>query len=99
MTPARRRDQATVCRPRWPGPSDSWRPTPAEGRGREAVNGRRPPRQRQPASVARREAHRGGLRPAALELLLVAALFLAYKVGRQIISGQVGEALSNAASV
>jgi hypothetical protein len=95
MTPVRRRTRTTACRPRRSSDSRQRAPAPvARGRG-----GRRPPRQRPPASVPPPEARRGRLRPAIRELLLVAALFLAYKVGRQIISGQVGEALSNAASV
>jgi len=114
MTPAQRRTQATICRPRRPiGASDSRQPTPAESpvartvlstpgtrtRRGGAASGRRPPRQHPPESVTQPEATRGRLRPAIRELLLVAGLFLAYRLGRQIISGHVGEATANAASV
>ncbi|GIF73302.1 hypothetical protein Asi02nite_28200 [Asanoa siamensis] len=43
--------------------------------------------------------NQGRLRAAIRELVLVVALFLAYKMGRQVVSGHVGEAMRNAASI
>ncbi|MEV4534433.1 phosphatase PAP2 family protein [Asanoa sp. NPDC049518] len=54
---------------------------------------------RGPRPVTEHEASPGRLRAAIRELMLVAVLFLAYKVGRQVISGHVGEATANATSV
>ncbi|SNS76397.1 PAP2 superfamily protein [Asanoa hainanensis] len=54
---------------------------------------------RTPRPVPEPPIRRSRWRPAILELLLVVVLFLAYKAGRQVISGHVGEATKNATSV
>ena len=51
------------------------------------------------APAGPRPRHRGALRRALYEILLVAVLFLAYKIGRLAATGHVGEALANAGHV
>lgn len=60
---------------------------------------RRPPRQRRPEHVTQPEAGRGRLCAAIRELLLIAGLFLVYKLVRMFTAGHVGEATGNAVSV
>lgn len=64
-----------------------------------AASGRRPSRQGRPEDVTQAQTGRGRLRAAIREVLLIAGLFLVYKLVRLITAGHVGEATSNAAWV